>query len=494
MPSNLLNKDVDRRLRLLTILSQNRWVQVDSLVSEIKASKQTIIKDITYLNDTYADTFKISTDKKMGVKFQELRNQNIQSIYISAYKNSRKTSLLIELLLQPVQDSVKWEEKLYISHSTLYRDLVDIKSFLSSRQININMDPIEIISQDERQLRFFFTHYLLNTTSEWPFELNESQISKLSITLSTQFKLNLSKFELTELNYLIALTLTRQMHGYYIDAVDIERVEAFHHRYIFSDKLDVLILDMINELNISRSDFNLTNFYYTVFWWYFGWESELEYSKLDSQANEFICSLQKRFDCEMHDGIDTNIKNYFLSIYLKHKIYPTDHLNFYDRRIMFSHSLEITFKSYHEEILELLLTMEKKYHFPWYTMYRNQMMAFIFIHWRHLFLYLDKEKTILKVVAASDLGEGHTQMICYFLEKHFGREIQVTTSSPDEIKRVLTADNFDVLVTNIRDIFDIDINLYIIDDVPTLRNLENLRDLFTQVTYEKATNRSFLVG
>ncbi|MBV7392284.1 helix-turn-helix domain-containing protein [Enterococcus sp. ALS3] len=494
MTTNLLNKDIDRKLRLLTILSQNRWIQIDSLVSEIKVSKQTVLKDIANLNDIYDSTINIKFDKKKGVKLEELKNQNIQAIYIDAYKNSRKTSLLIDLLLNPPQSSFEWEKRLFISHSTLYRDLKDIKSFLADRQIVVNMDPVEIISNDERQLRFFFTHYLLNTTYEWPFDLDESHISQLSLHLNKQFKLNLSKFELTELDYLIALTLTRQIQGYFIDNVDIKYVEFFHLDYHASEKVDVLILDTVSKLNISKDVFNLTNFYYTVFWWYFGWENELEYQKLNNQTDEFINSLKVRFDCEMIETINIKIKKYLLSIYLKHKIYPKDHLKFYDRRTMFANSLEITFKAYHEEILELLLMMEKQSNFPWYSMYKDQIVSFIFINWKNLFLNLESKKPTIDVLVVSDLGEGHTQMVCYFLEKYFGREIHMTTANPDEMRLVLSTNDCDLVVTNIKDMDNINIDFYIIDDVPTLRNLENLREIFTHLTYEKVNKLSSLVG
>ncbi|MFD1902224.1 helix-turn-helix domain-containing protein [Enterococcus termitis] len=158
----LLSPAMHRRVLLLNLLNEpNGWVTSEELAEKIKCSKKTVILDCQYIEDRWSDYFTLEVSRKYGIRLIASPYQSIHEIYIEIIKESNAFSFLESIFFSPNQSAAYWEEKFYLSNSSLYRLSNLILSALKERKIELSRSPYYVYGKDERKVRYFFTSYFI---------------------------------------------------------------------------------------------------------------------------------------------------------------------------------------------------------------------------------------------------------------------------------------------------------------------------------------------
>ncbi|MGI6152160.1 MAG: helix-turn-helix domain-containing protein [Christensenellales bacterium] len=172
----LLDLSTQRLIRLLEVLaSQEDWMTTGELSSLIGASERTISEDVDTLNQRWGQYLDIEITTKKGIR---IRNQNasvLGRILVDLFNESTALRFLEEILLFPHHGTEYYEEKLFVSRSTLTRLLPRLNKYLSQRGISIlrKNNSYQLIAKDEQHLRDFFAGFLI--------ELNGVDLSKFNL-------------------------------------------------------------------------------------------------------------------------------------------------------------------------------------------------------------------------------------------------------------------------------------------------------------------------
>lgn len=160
----LLDSSTQRLIRLLEALSnQEDWMTACELSSIIGASERTIAEDVDTLNKRWGHYLDIEISAKKGIR---IRNQNtsvLWRILVDLFNDSTALRFLKEILLYPNHGTDFYEDRLFVSRSTLTRLLPKINKYLSKRGISIvrRNNSYRLMAEDEQHLRDFFTAFLI---------------------------------------------------------------------------------------------------------------------------------------------------------------------------------------------------------------------------------------------------------------------------------------------------------------------------------------------
>lgn len=158
--STLLDTASYRRLQLIEILiSDDTWRTLEMLSNRLGYSRRTLTADIQMLNSRSEDYFNIETSKQRGVKLIASDMFHMEDIYQNLIEASLNFQIIKKIIELDVVTREDLAESLYISPSSLNRNLKQINELLAEYELSIQSNPIKIIGS-EKQVRYFYSVFL----------------------------------------------------------------------------------------------------------------------------------------------------------------------------------------------------------------------------------------------------------------------------------------------------------------------------------------------
>lgn len=158
--NKLLNTASYRRLQLIEILiSDDNWRTLEILSNQLGCSRRTIIADIQMINGRSKDYFYIKTSKQRGIKLIASDLFHMEDVYQDLIEENLNFQIIKKIIELDVVSREELAELLYISTSSLNRNIKQINIFLVEYDLNIQSSPIKMIG-NEKQIRYFYSIFL----------------------------------------------------------------------------------------------------------------------------------------------------------------------------------------------------------------------------------------------------------------------------------------------------------------------------------------------
>ncbi|MFK4566883.1 helix-turn-helix domain-containing protein [Enterococcus sp. UD-01] len=475
----ILSPAMHRRVLLLNILNgTNGWFTSDYLAETINCSRKTVMLDCQYIEDRWEEHLSIETSRKNGIRLITSPHRSIHEIYVEIIQESNAFALLESVFFQPKEPAVYWEEKLFLSNSSLYRLSNLISSALKDRNIEMNRSPYYIYGNDERQIRYFFAFYFLEVYGirEWPFQVDKEKVFTLTNKINQDFNLQLNDSQMMQLAYLIIITMRRERQGFFIQPTSYaanKLVQTVSEQKSYYED----ILEIVEPLNVVMADHWYEDFCYSVFWWKYGWDNEQERRNVIHQANQLIRTISEALSLEIAETSRKSIVRLMEYTYTRHKMFPHKHFMVYDRYLYSSGAVKNNFVVFAAVVSKALGKLEEKTKFPWKTMYADELLHEIAIRWKDLNRLSEKLRHQVSILVLSDLGQEHAQLLGSVLKENFQNKIKVSFQESHYFEKNVSPidQSFDLYVSNFT-VDGVDKNIsMIVEDIPSFKNLTDLR-------------------
>lgn len=468
-----------RRIHLLNLLRvANRWLHLDEIAVKIDCSKKTVISDCQYIEDRWPDIVSIETSQKNGVRLVEAPNRSIYDIYIDIIKESNTFSLLEAIFFEPGMSGDYWSKKFFLSSSSLYRTAKKIDKSLNQRNFRLDRTTYQIEGEDERQIRYFFSSYFFEVYGihEWPFLLDKEKVCELVGRINKDLDRHFNDFQFIELAFSIAVTITRERQGKLIQCINRED-DSYQERVQKLNLYTDLIREIVAPLNVKLPANWAEDFSYSIFWWEFGWDNPQEKIRIHQLAEDVVDTICRVLKITVDERDKERTEEIFENIYAKHKMYPFKKYIVYNRKLYSSLGIQRYYTVFTAVLVKILKNMEEKTKFPWHSLYFDEILYEIMVRWQGLADMLEGRRHQVEVGVFSDLGSEHAQLLASFLRKNFREKISLTVQDRPyyelEEKRF---PEFELNVTNFEIAHIEKDKLFIIEDIPTFKNMMDLRN------------------
>lgn len=160
----LMDTSAQRMIRILEILlDEDGSMTLDRLALALNASQRTLADDLNLLQNRWGNVLHLEVTRKNGV---QLHNRNISAtgqVFRDLFNDSVALRWIRELLFHPRQSLEAYEQRLFVSNSTLKRLLPRIQNFLSQRGMSIAQENGKywFEGNNEQYLRDFSASFLL---------------------------------------------------------------------------------------------------------------------------------------------------------------------------------------------------------------------------------------------------------------------------------------------------------------------------------------------
>lgn len=475
---DILSKAMHRRIDLLNLLRvSNQWFHLDDVADKIACSPKTVITDCEYIEGRWPDIVAFETSQKFGVRLVEAHNRSIYDVYVDILRESDAFRLLEAVFFEPGKDGEYWTKKFFLSNSSLYRISKKVDQALQGRSIKLDHVTYEIQGEDERQVRYFFSSYFYEVYGihGWPFKIEKEQVRSLVDKIDRGLGLGFNDIQFMELAFSIAVTVTREVQGYNIKGIEHETKEyldavQYFHQYTYE------LQQIVKPFDFELPDNWAEVFTYSLFWWKFGWDNSEEKERLHQLGEGIIQQVCRAFDIVIEEKSIARTIKIFENIYAQHKIYPYKKYIVYNRKRYSSHEIQQNFSMFTAVVQKILKEKEVKTKFPWYNLYFDEILYELMVRWEDLAYLLEGKRSKVKIGIFSDLGPEHAQLLASFLTKNFGHKIDVSVQEmPYHELRKQSLRDFELYVTNFKLENIAPERQFIVEDIPTLRNLLVLR-------------------
>mgnify|MGYP005983018755 CR=1 FL=1 len=429
----LLSNEMARRILLLSMLHDTEdWITTEALSTRLRCSPKTIMMDCRYLENHWPEFLSIDTSKKHGVKLFLSIHHSVHEVYIDIIKSSEAFSLMETIFFYPGETSEELEKRCFMSSSTLYRLTKKFKQPLKERNMTLSRNPFVISGKSEREIRFFFTAYFVEAYGihHWPFQLKKDKIIQLVRRINDDFQLYLSDIRMMHMAFSIAVTITRISQGFVAqsemrekDRTTIKKQKGLHQAY--RQDLD----SIIDDTHLSADCNWYRDFYYTVFWWIFGWDSEKEHQHVHKLGGQLIETIAEDASITIDALSKRKIIQTIENIYCQHMIFPYKNFMIYSRFFYSSKSIQQNSLYFSSVVSKRLFQIEQAENFPWKSMYFNELLHDMAIYWDDLPKLLTSRIAKVSITVFSDLGKEHAEALGSILIMNFPDKISVKTQS-----------------------------------------------------------------
>lgn len=484
-----------RRIQLINLLRlTSRWLYLDEIAEKIGCSKKTVVSDCQYIEDRWSDIVTIETSQKNGIHLTETPNRSIRDIYIEIAKESSAFSLLEAVFFEPGKSGDYWAKKFFLSSSTLYRIAQNIDKALKQRNIHMNRTPYEIEGEDENKIRYFFSSYFCEVygVHDWPFLLEREKVFGFVREIIRDLDLDFNDTQFMGLAYTIAVTIIRERQGHLINNADKEDEYYLENLNKFR-KYTGTITEVIKPLNVKLPENWYEDFSYSIFWWEFGWNNPQEKVRIQEVGNDIVDLILEVLPLPITEKSRERISQLIEEIYAKHKMYPFKKYVIFNREQFASLTIRQSYAIFTKVLRKILIAKEKKTKFPWHSTYFDSILYEMMIRWENLPELLEEMRHQVKIGVYSDLGSDHAELLASFLRKNFKGKISLTVQDQPfyEMERKHFA-NCELNVSNFELKNVEEDQLFIVEDVPTFKNLVDLRKIIDDQRIVRALDIPFL--
>lgn len=474
---SLLDSSTRRKLEILEQLSERAdWISSSELAENNNASLRTITTDIHYLKEQWSPFLIIETSKKNGIRLITPPSSHLHDVYVAVFKNSEALQFLEKIFFNPTHSLEEWGEKLFISDSSLYRVTNQLGHALKNYGIALGKRPCQIVSTNERFVRYFYTTYFKETytTFEWPFSIDRTATIEFSSHLFREKNWPQDDVQLIYLSYYLAVSITRFYQGKKVSTQECE--ENLHSYLSFKEILAPYLKRMVNDDHLEVGEELIQDIFSSLVVFEVSKPNE---ESLLKEISAHLLKLQASLHLELSETQLNMLAQGYFQMYNHYLVYPFDHY------ILFNSSKYNGQAAYHEypifskNVFVELTELEKVTNFPWYTNYRYEILFYLMTKWPTLPKQLEKKKHKVSLLVLTDLGKSQTFMLAQAIERNFSHKAVVTSFEKSILflseEAFFGPDDYDLFVSTIHLPNINEEKLIIVDPLPSNMDWENLR-------------------
>lgn len=482
----LLDASTRRRLAILEQLNiTSNWVSSNELAEQNQASLRTINSDVHFLKEQWAPFLIIETSKKNGVRLKTPASSHVSVVYNRVIGKSDAFRLLESIFFNPNLVIENWEEKLFISESSLYRISNQLSRSLSNFGLKLQKRPCRIIPHNEYYVRHFFTIYLFEVygVHHWPFKFDRKLLVKLSSTLYKKLGYHVDELLIMFLAYLIAVTLERYSQGFRSNSNEYTAVTPEQKR-IFWDH-EVELNKLLAPHNLELDEDLINDLIVSILFLKAELSNEIKLDVLDTKIEQFLTHLQQRIqetlDVESYQQITSMLR----LIYFEHYFYPFDDYILFDRYQFNGKAIEKNYPIFTELVKDCLLPLENNMGFPWSSQFNSKIIYWLMVKWKNLPLILENKKAKARLLIISDLGNEHAELLADMITKNFNSKVEITiyygsiifleNNDPNELN------NYDYYITTFFWELLNDDKVIVVDAIPSDQDWGKIRQAINKV-------------
>lgn len=483
---DLLRNNERRHLEMLELLfDKNDWITVSELSKQLDSSVRIINYDLNKFR-TSADDFVIETSHK-GIRLVLNNDKSLKSIYKHILKESVSFNLLEFLLINETMSVTNLAEHLYISESSLYRQIGHINKATQKYDFKIATNPCRVIG-NEKSIRNFYTHYMYEryTRIEWPYEhqkiINNVELDLLLKTLIklTNFPVDFALYGLFKLVSFVNFVRLKNKH--YLNSTDIN-----------SNFLDIIPQykgydTTIKKINKNYNRLLNINFINQTFAPFVNRGFSLSYGTLQNKiatdeklAKEFkfldqlIDELAAENDLELENKEEI-LLDVLNAAYLR-SYDPRYGYILYNRNYYFNAIIEEHFNDFYKQLHGGIKNFLAVSNMPTTQIDINYLIYILFSRWKHIIPSLRKKHQKIKILVISNRHYSHSSMIKEFIEYEFSKQLIIDTYIDLYLsKDILEELDYDIIIAN----FDLpklsSKNCLNIENIPTFKDIKKIQN------------------
>lgn len=445
----ILSPQDSRILHLVEFLYDKDELFMRDLGDELNVSFKTLKRDIEYARSIlYPIDIKVSGNK--GVKLVIPSNYSITYLYTALLSASLEFRFLEKIFLCETYTVDELAEELFISSSSLRRMVGRINEIMQEEEMEINLNPVQIIG-NELRIYNFFLHYVVERYYFKKTIFTKSQIEAVKELVDFVLKIDYVELEYrdrerAELFLLVQLTRMKNNHF-------IPEEPNLHRQKIFLD-VDTSIIEkkLKDSFYKEFSSQNLIQLF-SIFSdgkWSFTYNKLLEYSKTNLELRQtkekfeaLIDSIASKYKIEQASRED-------ILVHLCNSRmldYGTYHMLYDNLTTIVKH-----FKhDYFEGIEFIRLKLTEIFEGEVLKEYKlNEYICILIIHWNKFLIELEKEITPLKIGFVYDVKEQYRKLIQDEISNRFKNRFTIKVINSDGLADVEKVKNqFDLILTNL---------------------------------------------
>lgn len=351
----ILDLSSQRLIRIIEILAENDdWVTYAQLSSALGTSERTIAEDLSSLRTKWGHILNIEVVKKNGIRLHHKNSASMSLVITEIFQDSVALRWIKELLFHPQEPLDFYENKTFVSRSTLLRQLPKINQFLKTRGMSIEYknNRCEFLAENEQCLRDFSAVFLL--------ELYGLDMEKfdLSVDLALVFNLVLSalKKQVDPLEFAFIseddITLAYQAMFFIISL--IREGQGYHVASVYpvEEELQEADLTSLQQYFPYLSMDHMRPLYESIHNHFNGWTSQEEELFVMKELTNFLKELFSEMPASPAEEQQEVLQFILKSIYFKAALRPYESSALFDR----IHCFFLSFKRKNPLIYELLDT------------------------------------------------------------------------------------------------------------------------------------------
>lgn len=468
---NLLSAASQRMMGILeTLVTQENWITISELAAHIGASERTVAADLTLIKKQWESQLQIEISTKYGIRMQNQSIAAVGAVFIELFNSSTTLRWLEELLFSPRRGIEYYEERLFVSRSTLLRRLPKINRFLAERKMTVlgKNNTYEIVGEDEQYLRQFYSGFLL--------ELYGLNLQKHHIDL-----------DLMKMTQIIQCILERNVDGnaaanmfhseiifvYYMMFYVVSLIREDLGYQIFSThpveneiREDSLSYIQNNFANVTKE--NVRPIHEFIFNQFHGWDSPEEESRVSNEANAFWDRIFNNLNQTVSEQQRNQLQHILKSLYLTAKFRPYATSALFDRIHIFSLSVQEHNEQVYKLIQNHLGIFSRKIHFDMSLQFPDV------LYWSSLAYPAFTSYTVPKsALVISDFSTQHASYLAERLSSFsIENNVPVIRTTPVSYPQGLSnvhPEEYDIILTTVPDLPIQHKNILVINDYPSYK-------------------------
>ncbi|EJQ42908.1 hypothetical protein IEQ_05112 [Bacillus cereus BAG6X1-2] len=476
---NILNKNLLRQLTFLEILYEERnWITIGNIAENISCSEKVLRNDIKLINEEFKP-FQINTSSR-GILLTYPHNFSRDYIYQKVLSLSPEFSFIERVFFNEKYDLETIAEELFISPSSLRRIMNKINRYFKKYCMEIKSSPCTIIGEEEK-IRNFFIHYIYEKYGVYENPFPNSQLITLEQLLEYGIKKNYlpNNFpDLINLKYRLMVNIIRLKNNHpininqeFLDNIDMKILGKKSFCEIFKNRFH-LELNKSSLLQLFHTSLN--NKYAFTY-------EQLEKMIENRIGNAHIVvpkikKLLNSISIEINIPIQ-NESQLILKFYnLQYKL-DTPTYVLHEKRRFINVNLAHEFSHLFSILKKELNKFKYNEDFKCTEFFMSEALYILVSNWGKISSMLKHRMKPVELGLFCDLEIEHTSLIKDMIDYQFGNVActhVIEELNIDAFKKA--AKKFDLIITNISGINDIEIPIICINTIPFLSDINKIQN------------------
>lgn len=173
----VVGKKLKREIQILYLLAeQDQSISGKEIALRLNISLSTVLSDLENLKKTIPKNWAIEFKKNIGYTLKIGEGINMPNYVKEIFFSSPLFEIGIGIFNNILLSIHDWEEKIYVSESTLKRHLTVFKSILKEYKLKLVMNPINIVG-NEANIRIFYFEFFYSSNKIPQFDsLKENEL------------------------------------------------------------------------------------------------------------------------------------------------------------------------------------------------------------------------------------------------------------------------------------------------------------------------------